>query len=214
MSERKKYYYKKAKRNYGKYYTYSRVRNIMSTYFRAKISVTLNSVWNQGAVAYSYVFNNQLLAEDCVSLAGLIRSARSWEGYRALFGYYKCRGILFEAEPNFQNVNYFNTNLNQVIKPYEGSVAAGLNNSNVGILYDLLVDTNRYVSLSTMSKTRVYWPFLVKDFTQVPSTAAIPVNGIPYYLVIARSAAPAGGASLPNWTIRVTFYMTFRQSNI
>lgn len=205
---RKRYF---RRNNYGKFYTYRRIRNIMNTYFRAKLSMQIDITWANNVAALAPVGAGN--ANQIYSNADLIGGASSWLSYRSLFTFYKPRGLLVECDPKFQNVGYFNSQQNQAYLPYTGDIAIGLNNANVVPTYRALVDSNHFLILSTVSKQRVYWPFTIKDFTEVPIPQNQP-NALPYWFVLAQNGAPAANSLLPLWGLRLTYYITFRQSTM
>jgi hypothetical protein len=204
----KKKYFRKS---YGKFYTYRRLRNIMNTYFRAKLSLALNTAWNNNIVALNPVGVGQ--AANILTLAELCFGVSSWPSYRNLFTFYKPRGVLVESDPKFQNVGYYDTQNNQAHLPYDGQVAVGLINTNNNPGFRALMDSNHFLILSTVSKQRAYWPFVIKDFSELPIAANNP-TAIPYYIVINNDEVPQANCILPSWTVRLTFYITFRQSTM
>ena len=205
---RKRYY---RRNNYGKFYSYRRIRNIMNTYFRAKCSIQVDVTWANNIVALHPLGAQN--ANQIWALAELVIGSVSWLGYRGIFTFYKPRGVLIEAEPKFQNTAYFDTQNNVAHAPYSGDVAIGLNNANQVPAYQNLVDSNHFLVLSTVSKQRVYWPFTIKDFTELPAPGAN-ANAVPYWLIIAQNGAVQLNAILPTWSLRRTCYMTFRQSTL
>lgn len=205
---RKKYW---RKNNYGKYYTYRRIRNIMNTYFRAKISFQADTIWDNNNIGYRQVNVNH--GGQTFSNNELIVNSSSWPSYRRLFGFYKPRGMLVETTPKFQNVAYYDSQAHIAFLPYTGSIAIGLYNSDQVIDYQVLADQNSCLVLSTVTKQRVYWPFTIKDFSQMPVYGGEP-TGFPYYLCIAQDARPDANQIFPNWALRVTYYITMRQSSM
>lgn len=209
-----KKYFKKSLRNYGKYYSYKRLRNLMNTYFRVKISVPVTTDWQQNKINFKFdTLQPQAQKIDYIfALSEMILGGNSWEDYRRLFGFYKSRGVLFESEPKFINSVYFNTTTGQPVFPYPYNVIVGLiNNNSVRPEYTTLLDSNQCVILSTSSKTRVYWRFTIKDFTQMPTTGTAALS-IPFFIVILQQGDIVGEPSLPQWNIRLTYYITLRQS--
>lgn len=204
----KKKYYRK---NYGKFYSYKRIRNIMNTYFRAKLSIALQTRWNNNQIALNPVGVGQ--AADIILLAELCFGCTAYQSYRSLFTFYKPRGVLVESDPKFQNTGYWDSQANVAHMPYNGQVAIGLNNTNANPGFRALVDSNHFLILSTVSKQRVYWPFIIKDFSEVPQQAIMP-QAVPYWLCIAIDGVPQANAIFPEWTIRLTFYITYRQSTM
>lgn len=208
----KKKYYKK---NYGKYYTYKRIRGMMKTYFRVKLTTVVTTVIGQGN--YSLVVTNaagqQQQAVVAVGLHQLCHEAPKYESYRQVFGYYKCRGVVIEAVPNAAPTSYV---LNgQAITPYEGTVRLGLTNLDVNQVptYQQVSELNMNIALSTVGVSRKYFAFLIKDFTEFPVLQNGLPTAVPYNLVISSSSnAAVQNRSYPHWTVNITFYLTLRQS--
>lgn len=207
-NQRKKYF---RKNNYGKYYSYRRIRNIMNTYFRAKLSLQIDIIWENNTARFDPLGAQR--RDNIFSNAELVEGCSSWEYYRNLFTFYKPRGMLIEVDPKFQNTGYFNEDTNVAHLPYNGDVAIALTNYNAVPTYRTLVDSNHFLILSAVSKQRVYWPFTIKDFTAVPIPGGN-ATGMPYWFVILMHGEPNANAVFPLWGIRVTYYVTFRQSNM
>jgi hypothetical protein len=118
-----------------------------------------------------------------------------------------------EADPKYQNVTYFDSQANQVHMPYTGQVVLGLTNANAQPQYTQIIDSNHYVTLSTVQKVRAWWPFTIKDFSELPLPNNDPI-AIPYWLAVNQNGAPHANDTLPLWSMRLTFYITFRQSTL
>ena len=86
---RKRYY---RRNNYGKFYSYRRIRNIMNTYFRAKCSMQVDVTWANNIVALHPLGAQN--ANQIWALAELVIGSVSWLGYRGIFTFYKPRGVL------------------------------------------------------------------------------------------------------------------------
>lgn len=209
----KKRYYKK---NYGKYYTYRRIRGMMKTYFRVKLTAVITTVIHQGNYAMILTSANGQVQQSLVTitLEQLCHEAPKYESYRQVFGYYKCRGVVIEAVPAQSASSYVVGN--QAVLPYEGNVRLGITNldQNQQIpTFRELSELNMNMALSTVGVSRKYFAFLVKDFTEFPTTANALPGGVPYHVIIASSSnVNVQNRSFPHWTVNFTFYMTLRQS--
>lgn len=212
---KKKYYYKN---NYGKYYTYRRIRGIMSKYARVKLSAAFrvevrqlqqNYVWE---IYFRDVIDGPL-ANAGISLVNFFRTANKYEAYRQIYSHYKIRGILVETNPsNVATSPYVNNN--NVVYPWAGDVKLGITQNQVGYQYDGMADNNYCASLNRTAKTRIYMPTLIKDFSAFPTGDNVGVPSVPYYLLVVANMAVANdvaAATCPTFNGTITFYVTLRQ---
>lgn len=207
--------YNNKKNYYGKYYSYKKIRNLMNTYFRAKLTCSVNIVIHhtdaQGQVPerWDYMFHIGNADYAAVSLGNLIISCPKWGGYRSLFGYFKCRGIVIEVVPGIQTPAVVVNNV--VITPYQGNIAVGLSQDQGEQNYAQIMEDNMKVVFSRTQTVRKYFPFFVKDFSRVPvQDQVIPAN-VPYNIFI-DSADLLANQYGQLFQINFTFYLTFRQS--
>lgn len=203
---------KKANNYYGKYYSYKRIRNIMSTYFRAKLSMFIE-IFANGA-AYNLGYNDPGFGRHEAThfpLSELFHHCPKYEAYRGMFGAYKIRGVLLDINP-CQQTNLMLNNQNQFINLFEGDVKIALNETDAQIDYYLMADLNYNTSLSRTQKMRYYWKIYQKDFTTVPSNANDLPQGIPYSLIVNKFGQLGNNYYAQVWSMTLTFYVTYRQS--
>lgn len=208
--------YKKSDKNknnyYGKYYTYKRIRNIMSTYFRAKLSMFIEVFANGAAYNLGYTDTDQQRHEAThFRLAQLFHDCPKYESYRGMFGAYKIRGVLFDINP-MQQTSYLLSQNDQILNVFSGDVKIALNESDIQFEYAVMADLNNNTSLSRTQKQRVYWKIYQKDFTTVPQNANDLPLGIPYSLIINKTGQLQNNFISQRWAVTMTFYVTFRQS--
>lgn len=203
--------YNGKKNYYGKYYTYKKIRNLMNTYFRAKLTYSCATaiVPIQDTSNFKYQLKVEAQIISGLGLATLCIGSPKWSYYRQLFGYYKCRGVVFEVVPGVETpalvVN------NQVQQPFQGNIAIGLTNSTVAMTYAQIQEANMKVIFSRTQTVRKYFPFLVKDFSESPNADNVIPNGIPYNVFIGTSETLTNQRG-QMFQINLTFYITFRQS--
>lgn len=202
------------KNYYGKYYTYKKIRNLMNTYFRAKLTYSCGTtiaaipgVQNQWR--YQLHVDNQNLSG--LGLGTLCLGCPRWGSYRVLFGYYKCRGIVIEVVPGAQSSSLV---VNDVIsQPFQGNIAVGLTSQEDPLSYMQIQECNMKVVFSRTETVRKYFPFLVKDFSQCPSANNLAPGGVPYNIFINQSEVMNNDNNRGQFfQLNFTFYITFRQS--
>ena len=212
----KKTYDNKKYNNYGKYYTFKRLRNIMSTYLRSKLSFSLiaNKAQydNQNAWGYFLVYRPTGAGQDTVTVSvplyTLFRSCNKFGQYLNLFGYYKPRGMLIEIIPGAEvaPLQAYDDTI------FAGSVAVGLTTSNVGQNYLDIVELNMHAVFDSRNRVRKYWRFFIKDFSELHDEANWNPQSWPYRLCIAQSNPMAQNTLCQRYIITVTFYVTYRQA--
>jgi hypothetical protein len=206
--------YNGKKNYYGKWYSYKKIRNLMNTYFRAKLTSTIHTVVHLHQAENQpdrwtlqlRVGNNDAVG---VTLSALVVGCPKWGTYRTVFGYYKCRGIVIEVVPGIETppmvVN------NNVIIPYRGNIALGLTNEPGEQTFNDILEDNMKIAFSRTQTVRKYFPFFVKDFSQCPDQDNVRPGGIPYNLFIATATA-LENEHCQQFQLNFTFYITFRQS--
>ena len=201
------------KNYYGKYYTYKKIRNLMNTYFRAKLTISVNTIITpvpnvQDRWRYQLHVGNQDL--NGVGLSALVTGCPRWAAYRALFGYYKCRGVVVEVVPGNPTIPLL-VNEGNILQPFQGSIALGLTSSTGDQTYSQILEANMKVIFSRTETVRKYFPFMIKDFSQVPPTNDVIPTGVPYNVFINQSSEMVNVRG-QHFQINFTFYLTFRQS--
>ena len=205
--------YNGRKNYYGKYYSYKKIRNLMNTYFRAKLTISVNTIVvpipdHQDQYRYQIHHNNQNL--NGVSLANLVTGCPRWSGYRLLFGYYKCRGVVIEVVPGNPTIPLL-VNEGNILQPFQGSIALGLTSSQDEQSFAQIQEANMKVTFSRTETVRKYFAFFIKDFTQSPSANNVLPMGVPYNVFINQSSV-MNNVRGQHFQINFTFYITFRQS--
>lgn len=205
--------YNGKKNYYGKYYTYKKIRNLMNTYFRAKLTISVNTIVQpipdvQDQWRYQIHHNNQNL--NGVSLANLVTGCPRWGAYRLLFGYYKCRGVVIEVVPGNPTIPLL-VNEGNILQPFQGSIALALTSSQDEQSFAQIQEANMKVVFSRTETVRKYFAFFIKDFTQSPNANNILPMGVPYNVFINQSSV-MNNVRGQHFQINFTFYITFRQS--
>lgn len=199
--------------SYGKYYTYKRLRTIMSNYFRAKLSIMVQVQIGDALEYVIRVTSRQNAAANTFSapLYDLYANCLKYTAYRQLYGYRKLRGILIEAIPGpVPQVTMIDGHFTV---PYDGGIRLALSENLARPTWIESADLNMGFILSPTESIRKYFPVFLKDFSRVRNDDNSSPTGIPYYLHITQ------GANLANrqremaqkWQVRLTFYVTFRQ---
>lgn len=207
--------YNKNGKNYGKYYTYKRIRGIMSTYFRGKLTMSLyvGKRQNPDAVnVYQYIFyytdaNNNEVRAARFSLAELFSQCNKFADYNKIFGYYKPRGLLVEVIPGARVAL-----VGHIDNIYEGMVVIGLGNLGRAATFKEITDFNMHILLDRENRQRNYWRFLIKDFSETDQDDNFLPNALPYDICIAQNQAMAQDSVVQSFTVNLTFYITYRQS--
>ena len=87
------------KNYYGKWYSYKKIRNLMNTYFRAKLTYSCGTaivpIPDTNNFKYQLKVEAQIISG--LGLGTLCIGSPKWSYYRQLFGYYKCRGVVIEV---------------------------------------------------------------------------------------------------------------------
>lgn len=190
----------------GKYYTYKRIRGLMSRYFRAKLSVSMNTETDQNLYKLKVSTDQNLLRK--VALADLMVACPKASFYRSIFGFYKLRGILIEINPGPPPVRVAGD-----VNTYNGEVRLGISETdNDAFTVDEVAEMNMSLLFNHLQYQRKYFPFYIKDFTRVPINAQNVYSGMPYYIYIRQRDVLQLGNLPQAWNITVTFYVTYRQS--
>lgn len=200
----KKKYYGKYR---GKYYTYRRIRGIMSQYHKVKLTCTLSTtVSQQNSLVLRNIANN--VSFQFAALSDVILFTEKWADYCQLFGSFKMTGFLMEIIPALKpdlpaGNSYFSGTFRIGLLPQAGQ----------NTTYAELVESNLAIDVSSETKTRKYVPLFHKDFTTVPiNVNAAPRSGIPYYLCWNQSLNGNAQTTYRQFTVNCTFYITFRQN--
>lgn len=206
--------YNGKKNYYGKYYTYKKIRNLMNTYFRAKLTYSCSTIIAavlgvENQWKYYLRVENQNLAG--LGLGTLCIGCPRWGSYRVLFGYYKCRGVVIEVVPGTESpplvVN------NQIQQPFQGNIALGLTNETDPLSFMQIQEANMKIVFSRTATVRKYFPFIIKDFSASPAANNVIPNGIPYNVFINQSEVMNAQNNRGQlFQLNFTFYITFRQS--
>ena len=119
----KKTYNKNNGYSKGKFYTYKRIRGLMSRYFRAKLSVSMHTETDQNLYKLKVSTDQNLLRK--VALADLMVACPKASFYRSIFGFYKLRGVLIEINPGPPPVRVAGD-----VNTYNGEVRIGISETD------------------------------------------------------------------------------------
>lgn len=217
---KKKYSYSKK----GKYYTYAKLNKMLTQYSKVKLSSTLALKWldlNNGGFLFRLDIDIGSSFPQC-SLGLIFGACLAYEGIRNIYGAFKVRGMLIETFPFGADNQYQDNNGNTFI-PWNGMVALGLFTDGGGATaqdrlnnrhtYKQVVECDKGLVLDTKNRQRKYFYFNQYDFTAFPNgTYANNPPFVPLYLHCNYEDITNNVLYVlrPEWSIKVTFYVTVK----
>ena len=198
-------------KNYGKWYSYKKIRNLLKTYFNAKLSINFGVVPDQGL--YRFHIAGQNVGE--APLDSLVIITSYWDRYRQIFTSAKFKGVAVTVVPG-QMITAVVLN-NAIVPPYDGNIVIGLiEHPPQNMQYQQLCDANMYIMVSKTTTVRKYFPFFSSTFQTLPNNVQNVPSGLPFSLAVRNAPVPApvNDDMMQRYNVQVDFYVSFRQSVI
>ena len=165
--------------------------------------------------------------EPTIDLNVLLVDTQCFRAFRQLYTYFTVRGLLIETIPDPDNTRFYYwdgaQNRFATRFPYVGKMVLSFdNNQGVPLDYTLMIDDNKSILLNPSQAQRKYirinsvWTVAPSLEARNPPQEAMIPTSTPWYMHIQHPtgnlALAADEVGYPKWSIKLTFYVMWKNS--